>query len=417
MDQVFGEAADGNPPVAVEGSPIKGAGLDKAGTHRPNHARSLKTPQSQSENTDVRYGSSVMTFAAQEVYDSASDPSLIPEPLTWRSKTSPAPFSTSPESHKWSAVQATCSELSGNFGESSSFSDGPQSLQATLLDLATQLVRSGETPEDIAEQLNLDLVGFLSHLERQQNSVDGAMSSLLAEINTIYPPDSISNPAQAFPQNGTQEKQIDKNLSEAGLEFLEGDETLVAEDQPSELKVVQDWDTTGDTVIGHKPTHGLRTDELDIFYTPVDLPRGRLGSSCKEQGIDHRNVKSHQQLITPTVAHAGSSSGLWRAFTNDILRSIPLGYLCLLAFLFGRVFGVLLSEAYPIPRQYRFVLYEALSQALAAPWYWALPMSIEIAFMRVVGLGMSMSIYATSCLFTCLVLSLVWSFGAMQLNQ
>ncbi|OCT49677.1 hypothetical protein CLCR_07202 [Cladophialophora carrionii] len=311
-------------------------------------------------------------LTAREIYESALDPALVPEPLTlrgqYRNVSAPAALQTTRlDGPRYTPLQQVAT---GDGSSKRHFHSRRQSHQHVLLDISARLIAAGIEAADVAQLINLTLQELIDKIARFTVAVRDTPSIVEEEIRTFYASNSAFSEG-GFPQSGG----IGLHVTDADVTHTRGDppqeegtthhyqSDAVEEGSWARIKeVATPHDLVGD---GHQQDEGL-----SVYHDALEI--------LEKEPVMYQQLIQRGEHHTTTCCRRPAGPGSWRRNTPaalpvqttpasesmalvpspltaqpsrmvTFLMGIRTAIFASLATIVGRLLGVLMSELQTSP--------------------------------------------------------------------
>ncbi|ETI27240.1 hypothetical protein G647_09923 [Cladophialophora carrionii CBS 160.54] len=245
-------------------------------------------------------------LTAREIYESALDPALVPEPLTlrgqYRNVSAPAALQTTrSDSPRYTPLQQVAT---GDGSSKRHFHSRRRSHQHVLLDISARLIAAGIEAADVAQIMNLILQELIHKIARCTVAVRDTPSIVEEEIRTFYASNSASSDG-GFPQSGG----ISPHVTDADVTHRRGDpfqEERTTHHHQSDAVEEGPWARIKEMATPHDfAVDGHQQDEgLSVYHDALE--------SLEKEPAMYQQLIQQGEHDTSTCCRRPAGLGFWR---------------------------------------------------------------------------------------------------------
>ncbi|EXJ61675.1 hypothetical protein A1O7_02104 [Cladophialophora yegresii CBS 114405] len=308
-------------------------------------------------------------LTAKEIYDSALDPALVPQPLTLRGQhrnvSAPAALQTTrSDTPRFAAVSKV---VTGDDTSHTYFRSRPRSHQHALLDTSARLIAGGIGAADVAQFMGLTLQELVHEIARFTLAARDTPSIVEEEIRTFY----ASNPA-SLDSRLLRSGEIPPNITDMHVTDTQGDQVQNEEalyDSQSDAAEEGPWTSIEEVASGEGSVEDgahQHDDGVSVYHDTLEsLEKGSVPHQQPIQQREHHTTTCcrrppwlefwHRHIpdALPAQTTQASLSNTTGSSSSQIAQPSTLAPLLMgirttifasLAIIIGRLLGILLSE-------------------------------------------------------------------------
>lgn len=379
----FASAVDGITMVKQRTSRDFISGLPPLGVQNQKHSSGSGRSKSAKHGNKDKFRRVTDALTARELYESASEPDLVPEPLTLRRQTRIVSAPAAPQS-TFSTIQPLRMG-SNQFGKhrSTHFRDRPQSQQLALLDIATRHIASGIDVVEVATIMELDLNELVDYISCFTVGIRDAKTAADEELSTAGSRVLTTSDLEQGNNNNLSTPEDAENKFDDGWEdHFADEETLIAPQLNMIVEsVLEEIESVASDEIPHKVSSPIPEEQVTFYDASNDQidpspPNDTFAENENGQMpvsppyVADRGEPQHRVAVavpisctqgnasapnTPPSTRLAPSHSMFRIITN-----VPWPIWIVLAIVFGRFLGILVSELQAPSFQYDYRLGKAL---------------------------------------------------------